>query len=136
MKSHTQTKQENTLEKNKEPIAIRLEIPRHSKPVSKTSHTRTIELSPDKIPIEKLRAIWNDKEVTYTDDELYKIRSWLYTIADVTIGVYNDCKAAEHANSLHTQLAPQLINLTSNHHHTHEAEESHSLRPGIYRRAS
>lgn len=40
-----------------------------------------------RISIEDMRKIWNDKKRKYTDDELYRIREWLYTIANVVVNV-------------------------------------------------
>lgn len=45
------------------------------------------EIFPDKVSIEQLRKVWNDKERQYTDDELEKIRNWLYAIAEVIVKV-------------------------------------------------
>lgn len=42
-----------------------------------------------KISLEQLAEIWNDGEVTYTEDELLKIRDWLYFI---TGAIYNTVK--------------------------------------------
>lgn len=41
----------------------------------------------NRISIEEMRKIWNDKNRKYTDDELYRIRDWLYTIANVVVNV-------------------------------------------------
>lgn len=72
---------------------------------------RIIELAPlpydNRISIEQLRAIWNDDEETYTDDDLLFIRDWLYTMSEIIIDVINspgfiapvipktDCKAGK-----------------------------------------
>ena len=49
--------------------------------------------SPDaftgKVYLEKLRAIWNDDDVTYSDEELIRIREWLYAISEVIVSVVN-----------------------------------------------
>lgn len=39
----------------------------------------------DRISIDKLRKIWNDRSRQYTDDELYQIRDWLYVIAGAVV---------------------------------------------------
>jgi hypothetical protein len=53
-----------------------------------TEHTTSsAEIFPDRIPIEQLRKIWNDKSVQYTDEELQRIREWLYTVAGVIVQV-------------------------------------------------
>lgn len=45
------------------------------------------ELFTDKVSIEQLRKIWDDAEKKYTDEELEKIRNWLYTISEVIVRV-------------------------------------------------
>ena len=45
------------------------------------------EVFTDRISIEQMRRIWNDKKVQYTDDELLRIREWLYTMAGVVVQV-------------------------------------------------
>ena len=40
---------------------------------------------PNKVSLDELRRIWNDKHYTYTDDELMRIREWLYTVAAIAI---------------------------------------------------
>lgn len=77
----------------------------------------------NRIPIERMRAIWNDKTETYTDEQLLRMRDWLYTVAEVVIQVVGQNK---HHHS-------QTIALN---HTPNEAEESHHLHPGQHRRAS
>lgn len=43
------------------------------------------EIFSDKIPIEDLRKIWDDEQRQYTDEELKRIRNWLYAMAEVVI---------------------------------------------------
>ena len=43
----------------------------------------------DRIPVERLRTIWNDKDITYPDCELLTIRDWLYTMAEIINEVIN-----------------------------------------------
>ena len=45
------------------------------------------EVFPERISIDQLRKIWNDKNVQYTDEELLRIRDWLYTMAGVIVQV-------------------------------------------------
>jgi hypothetical protein len=40
---------------------------------------------PDKVSLEQLHKIWDDERYTYTDDELMRIREWLYAIAAIAI---------------------------------------------------
>lgn len=125
--------------------------------------TNVIELHPDRISIDQLRTIWNDKEVTYTDSELHRIRDWLYSIAEATIGVYEKFKSSgirlpigikntkrnrkgnqegeeekqqQHQEQKQQQPSTQQINPTSHHTPSNEAEKSHPLCPRIHRRAS
>lgn len=41
----------------------------------------------DRVSLAELRKIWNGKNRQYTDDELYRIREWLYVLADVVVNV-------------------------------------------------
>lgn len=50
------------------------------------------ELFPDKVSIEELRKIWDDKDRKYSDDELERIRNWLYAISEVIIRVTEKTK--------------------------------------------
>lgn len=50
------------------------------------------ELFTDKVSIEELRKIWNDDKRKYTDEELEKIRNWLYTMSEVIIRVVERTK--------------------------------------------
>ena len=86
-----------------------------------------------KVSIEELRAIWNSNEVTYTDEELYRIRDWFYMVAEITVSSFNRMKAAEQSNA-----PSNIISLTASNNHAYNegSQESHSLHPGIYRRAS
>jgi len=45
---------------------------------------------PNKVSLEELRKIWNDKNYIYTDDELMRIREWLYAIASTTLRIVNE----------------------------------------------
>ncbi len=79
------------------------------------------EIFPDKVPLEELREIWNDKETQYTDEELEKIRNWLYAIAEVMVSVTAKIKH-------NYKLIPTATE--------HENKESYSLCTGEHRRAS
>ena len=50
------------------------------------------EIFPDKVSIEELKKIWNDKQKQYTDEELERIRNWLYSMAAVIVKVTNRIK--------------------------------------------
>lgn len=79
------------------------------------------EFFPDKVPLEELRKIWNDKEAQYTDEQLIRIRDWLYVMAEVIVRVSDRSK--RQAN---------LIPIVT----PNENEKSHSIRTGEHRRAS
>lgn len=81
------------------------------------------DVFPDRIPIEKFRAIWNDDKVQYSDEQLFKIREWLYAMCNVALSV-----AEEHFDYRNNfvELKPE----------TDEAKESHFIHPSEYRRAS
>jgi len=80
------------------------------------------DIFPDKVPLEKLRVIWNDDDVQYSDEQLYKIREWLYALTTVILHVVE--KQAK--NSKVIELKPKID----------EQEESDTIRSSEYRRAS
>ena len=77
---------------------------------------------PNKMSLDELRKIWNDEDCLYTDDELMRIREWLYTTATIIIAV---------SERIEKQQAP-VISLQSE---KHENTKSYSLHSGEYRRA-
>ncbi len=79
------------------------------------------ELFPDKVPLEALRKIWNDKETQYTDEQLEQIRTWLYAIAEVIVRISDKVKQQSRVIQISTE---------------HENEKSNYLCPGEHRRAS
>lgn len=146
--------------KRKRAITIPL-IPSCNSEAGQGDYRRTsvIELHPDRISIDQLRTIWNDKEVTYTDSELHRIRDWLYSIAEATICVYEKFKSSgirlpigiknrkrkrignreeEKQQQQEREQQQPRTQVQPNIHHTpsNEAEKSHPLRPGVHRRAS
>ncbi|HEX9512698.1 MAG TPA: hypothetical protein VF939_19535 [Puia sp.] len=40
---------------------------------------------PNKVSLTELRKIWDDEQYKYTDDELMRIREWIYAIAAIAI---------------------------------------------------
>jgi hypothetical protein len=46
-----------------------------------------IDLFPNRTPLKKLRAIWNEHQEPCTDGELLQIRDWLYMLADVSVSI-------------------------------------------------
>lgn len=81
------------------------------------------DIFPDKISLEKLKPIWNDEHAKYTDEQLFKIREWLYAICNIALSVAE--KHFENRNQI-IELKPKM----------HEAEESSSIHSRKYRRAS
>jgi hypothetical protein len=79
------------------------------------------ELFPDKVSIEELRKIWDDKDRKYTDEELETIRNWLYAISEVIIRV------TEKTKRNYKQI--QSVN-------DYENKQSNPLCQGEHRRAS
>ncbi len=75
----------------------------------------------DRVSLEQMRSIWNDEEVTYSDEQLITIREWLYAIANVII------------EKQHKKTSTNIIEIKAK---TNEAEESNIIRKGEYRRAS
>lgn len=81
------------------------------------------DVFPDRISIERFRAIWNEDRVQYNDEQLFKIREWLYAMCNVALSV-----AEEQFENRHNiiKLKPE----------TDEAKESHFIHSSEYRRAS
>jgi hypothetical protein len=79
------------------------------------------EIFPEKVSIQELRKIWNDKERMYTDEELERIRNWLYSMAEVIVKV--TARVKQNYKLIQTK-------------NEHENTQSHSLRKSEHRRAS
>jgi hypothetical protein len=89
-----------------------------------SSDKDTIEtISPDKVSLPVLRKIWDDEQHIYTDEELVKIREWLYVIANMIISV------SQRVEKENTVDKNQQIN-------EHEITQGYPLCEGEYRRAS
>ena len=84
------------------------------------------ELTAKKVSLEQLRKIWDDEDKTYTDEELMKLREWLYVVAQSVISV---TKRIEKENS---EQQAKIITLNAKHH---EQTQSDIVYPGKYRRA-
>ena len=80
------------------------------------------DIFPDKVPVEQLRAIWNDETVQYSDEQLYKIRDWVYTLAAVIIDI--------------AEQQPEDNNIIKLNPASDEKQESNFICEGKYRRAS
>ena len=74
----------------------------------------------ERISLERLSDIWNDEQTTYSEDELIKIRDWLYAVTEV---IYETSKIAEQ----------KIIELKPNNN---EDTQSNTICEGEYRRAS
>ena len=48
------------------------------------------EIFTDRIAINQIREIWNDENITYTDEQLIRIREWLYVMAEIIIDTVDD----------------------------------------------
>lgn len=132
MKFQANSKQEKPAKKNKQ-IVVPLPPSNTGDSKKKAVYSRTIELIGDKVSIEQLRAIWNDENVTYTDDELCRIRDWFYMVAEIAVSSYNRQTAEQQS----TQSIAIPLPIPANNTTQHEgSQESYSLHPGIYRRAS
>lgn len=93
------------------------------KPIPKNSNTIETDSLPEKVSLQQLKAIWNDELHNYTDDELIKIRDWLYLVAKMVITV------SQRMEKEHTLIKQQQIQ-------EHENTQSYPLRKSEYRRAS
>ena len=93
------------------------------KPISKNSNTVETDSLCEKVSLQQLRAIWNDELHSYTDDELIKIRDWLYSVAKMVIAV------SQRMEKEYTVIKQQQIQ-------DHENTQSYPLCQSQYRRAS
>ena len=93
------------------------------KAIPKNSNTVETESLPEKVSLQQLKAIWNDELYSYTDDELIKIRDWLYSVAKMVIAV------SQRMEKEYTLAKQQQI-------HEHENTQSYPLCQSEYRRAS
>ena len=89
----------------------------------KNEQTDYSNIFPDKVPLDKIRNIWNDADEQYTDEQLYQIREWVYAMASVIIHV------AEKRKKRNNRIIE--FNLNAN-----EEKERNIICPGEYRRAS
>lgn len=98
-----------------------------SKPVKSTSKTPVIPLFPEdnysqKINLETLRKIWNDDQEEFNDDELIRIRDWLYMYANLVVSI---------TSRLEKQNAIPLFSKSTDNENT----QSYPLHSCEYRRA-
>lgn len=93
--------------------------------VKEARKTPVIPLFPNdnfsqKISLEALRKIWNDDQTKLSDDELTRIRDWLYMYANLVVSI---TRRLENTNN---SLKPI----------DNENTQSYPLHPCEYRRAS
>ena len=93
------------------------------KAIPKNSNTVDTESLPEKVSLQQLKAIWNDGHRSYSDDELIKIRDWLYSVAKMVIVV------SQRMEKEYTLIKQQQL-------HEHENTQSYPLCESEYRRAS
>ena len=79
------------------------------------------EKFPERIPLEKCRKVLKAKENGYTDEEVFQIRDMLYALADI-----------DYQDYLENKTKAIVIDLNN----VEDETQSHSLHPGINRRAS
>lgn len=48
------------------------------------------EMFADRIAISQMREIWNDEKITYTGEQLIRIREWLYVMAEIIIATVDE----------------------------------------------
>ncbi|SFW80611.1 L-aspartate oxidase [Chitinophaga sancti] len=93
------------------------------KAIPKNSNAIETDSLSEKVSLQQLRAIWNDEHRSYTDDELLKIRDWLYSVAKMVIAV------SQRMEKEYTLIKQQQIQ-------EHENTQSYPLCQSEYRRAS
>lgn len=76
-----------------------------------------------KISLETLREIWNDDQKEFSDDELIRIRDWLYMYANLVVTI---------TSRLEKQNAIPLFPKSTDNENT----QSYPLHSSEYRRAS
>ncbi|AEW01654.1 hypothetical protein A4D02_06525 [Niastella koreensis] len=93
------------------------------KAIPKNSNTVETDSLPEKVSLQQLKAIWNDEHHSYSDDELIKIRDWLYSVAKMIIAV------SQRMEKEYTLIKQQQIQ-------EYENTQSYPLCQSEYRRAS
>jgi hypothetical protein len=93
------------------------------KAIPQNSNTGETDSLTDKVSLQQLRAIWDDEHRSYTDDELIKIRDWLYSVAKMAIAV------SQRMEKEYTLIKQQQIQ-------EYENTQSYPLCQSEYRRAS
>ncbi len=88
-----------------------------------TEQTDYTSIFPEKVSLDKIRKIWDDDQVQYTDEQLYKIREWVYAMAGVILDIAEQQRIKDN----------KIIELKPI---GNEEQESNFICPGEYRRAS
>jgi hypothetical protein len=94
--------------------------------ISQSQESKTDDHFSNKISIAELRKIWNDEQHTYTDEQLTRIRDWLYVIAHMVISV------SKRIEKEHSEHQAKIISLQSTQNET----KSNLVHQSEYRRAS
>ena len=89
----------------------------------KENNLRTIE-NGEKLSLAFCKNVLNQSGNNYSDEEILRIRNYLYQLAELE---------ARKFNQWQTEQTAKIIELNSDNY---EAAKSHSLHPGEYRRAS
>ena len=76
-----------------------------------------------KVSLEDFRKIWNDEHHQYSDEELTKIKDWLYTVSKVVIAVSQ-------------RMEKEYLLTQQQQTKEHETSQSYPIRQSEYRRAS
>ena len=76
-----------------------------------------------RLTLDTCKRVLKAKEKGLTDEEVYRIRDLLYALADIDFKLYQEENQKETAT---------IIQLNTDHYET----QSHSIHPGINRRAS
>lgn len=74
----------------------------------------------EKVSLEQMNEIWNDKKTIYSEDELIRLRDWLYAMAEI---IFKTSK----------KLEKKTIQLNAQNN---ESKESNIICESEYRRAS
>ncbi len=71
----------------------------------------------EKISLEKMRELWNDEKGSLADDELIRVRDWMYVITGVIIRVIQKMKqqaliisrqSGKHENAQSNSICPRI----------------------------
>lgn len=77
--------------------------------------------------LDTCKRVLKAKEQGLSDEEVYKIRDFLYALADIDFKLYHEQKQQQSQHQTAT-----IIELNTDHYET----QSHTLHPGQHRRAS